>query len=376
MTKRKNQEYSGQYGFNLRIPQRVYKGAVSNHASRTTLRYGDCFSMPLTETETGALLKFVNQNSASEEKLFAAAAGETPEETPWPEPSAEICEKEGWAALARSPNFRLREYATRGPLDTETWALLLLDRAVTVRHHVWFNARALEQLTRSPSGRGKIAEALTDPWALAAARELLDEGKLTGFASVTLAKAVVRAAREAADAVEEKEHPEFLLDFQLTAKLVLTAPAAVEKAAAMLLEHCKEEESKLGRLMLDDPRPVVRAVYAGWQRDRYGLNGLKCATDPSAEVRRLVNEPSSFLTTEELIAFLEEDPSRVCEHLDTILERSDATELVVHYLTDPDGELHRQLIEKLNEVDEVLEAEHGMSVYENDPEEEEEEEEE
>lgn len=256
------------------------------------------------------------------------------------------------ANLVKSPSYTVRSTALSLPLTVSQYEKLLEDRALDIRVEILQTARAVGMLARRASGRKKLARALMDPDVRRSARELIrSRGVCRNTAS--LLQDLMSGAPLPGES-PAKNAPPFVLSLgdgkpsgAPGTTIELTDLTDIETAMG-LLANCYEKKQfpadvlayplEFARLFEDDPREFVRRRAAVEVRfDQTAA--LEFARDPSISVRRSLPDVPLNLPTEEVEAFLENDPKRIIFKMESLLMRDDADLWAEKFLADPDPEV-------------------------------------
>lgn len=341
---------SGDIYAGLWVPQSAVEEAEYNIQPGTALCYRD-ICMGIDEKELDELLGLMETDLSEglpEDRWQRETGGVLPGMTPYVPAVTHAAGTEAWIELARDPDHRHRRQATFGPLDEESWEALLEDRCCSVRMRVVSARRAIELLTRSPSGRRKLSEALRDEDVLDAARSTLELGQMSPWATAVLAEAILEA-RDHLPGNNEEDAPEFTLLFNRETSVRITSRKAILRAAEILAENYTNLP-----WLARDPRSAVRRIFAAAVSEDFSELGLIAAADPSPIVRRALNNINVHLPTEKVIEFLGDDPERICELVEHLLTRRDSTKLAMKYLADTDPKICEELTDRLWKIDEEM----------------------
>ncbi|WP_297611600.1 hypothetical protein [uncultured Sutterella sp.] len=270
------------------------------------------------------------------------------------------------ANLVKSPSHSVRSTVLSLPLTGAQYEKLLEDRALDIRVEILQTARAVEMLARRASGRKKLARALMDPDVRRSAREMIrSRGVCRNTAS--LLQDIMSGAPLPGEA-PVKDAPPFLLSLgegkpsgAPGTAIEITDPSDIESAIGLLAYGYDKKQFPadvlaypldFARLFTDDPREFVRR-RAAEEAKHDEASALEFARDPSISVRRALCAIPLHLPTEEVEAFLENDPRRIIKMMESLLKRDDADLWAEKFLADPDPEV-RAAVKK--EIERFLRA--------------------
>lgn len=274
------------------------------------------------------------------------------------------------ANLVKSPSHSVRSTVLSLPLTGAQYEKLLEDRSLDIRTELIQTPRALEMLARRASGRKKLARALLDADVRRSAREMI-RGRAVCRNTASLLQDIMSGAPLPGEA-PVKDAPPFILSLgdgkpsgAPGTSIELTEPADIESAIRLLACGC--EEVKLpkdvfaypldfARLFTDDPREFVRR-RAAEEANYDQTSAVEFARDPSISVRRALTAVPLHLPTEEVEAFLENDPRRIIAMMESLLKRDDADLWAKKFLADPDPEVRTEVRAKIERFISTLDPE-------------------
>lgn len=278
-----------------------------------------------------------------------------------PEPKRPV-----WEKLAQSPCWENRLIAAKRNVALETWLALLSDRSAAVRQAVLGNEFALNELALLPAGRKALLALLEDEdCRKRAARSIKDLNpkaareivKLIEKADKPAAQARKAAAAAAPAMTLQIGHGGDALDIPLRKDAALSTGtylivAAYRDLSEKLLESELavgiDEDARLSEICLlfaDDPRVAVRTTAAR-EAPAESEAAQRLALDHESAVRKAVYELPEGLSRDEIKQFLGNDPERIAEFMDEILEGPDARYWSETFLSDPDPSVRSKALSK------------------------------
>ena len=278
-----------------------------------------------------------------------------------PEPKRPV-----WEKLAQSPCWENRLIAAKRNVALETWLALLSDRSAAVRQAVLGNEFALSELALLPAGRKALLALLEDEdCRKRAARSIKDLNtkaareivKLIEKADKPAAQARKAAAAAAPAMTLQIGHGGDALDIPLRKDAALSTGtylivAAYRDLNEKLLESELavgiDEDARLSEICLlfaDDPRVAVRTTAAR-EAPAESEAAQRLALDHESAVRKAVYELPEGLSRDEIKQFLGNDPERIAEFMDEILEGPDARYWSETFLSDPDPSVRSKALSK------------------------------
>lgn len=274
------------------------------------------------------------------------------------------------ANLVKSPSHSVRSTVLSLPLTGAQYEKLLEDRSLDIRTELIQTPRALEMLARRASGRKKLARALLDADVRRSAREMI-RGRAVCRNTASLLQDIMSGAPLPGEA-PVKDAPPFILSLgdgkpsgAPGTSIELTEPADIESAIRLLACGCKEVKLPkdvfaypldFARLFTDDPREFVRR-RAAEEANYDQTSAVEFARDPSISVRRALTAVPLHLPTEEVEAFLENDPRRIIAMMESLLKRDDADLWAKKFLADPDPEVRTEVRAKIERFISTLDPE-------------------
>ncbi len=274
------------------------------------------------------------------------------------------------ANLVKSPSHSVRSTVLSLPLTGAQYEKLLEDRALDIRAEILQTERAVEMLARRASGRKKLARALMDPDVRRSARAMIrNRGVCRNTAS--LLQDIMSGAPLPGEA-PVKDAPPFLLSLgegkpsgAPGTSIEITDPSDIESAIGLLAYGYDKKQFPadvlaypldFARLFTDDPREFVRR-RAAEEAKQDEASALEFARDPSISVRRALSAIPLHLPTEEVEAFLENDPKRIIFKMESLLMRDDADLWAEKFLADPDPEVRSAVKSQIKRFLDALDPE-------------------
>lgn len=274
------------------------------------------------------------------------------------------------ANLVKSPSHSVRSTVLALPLTGAQYEKLLEDRALDIRAEILQTERAVEMLARRASGRKKLARALMDPDVRRSARVMIrNRGVCRNTAS--LLQDIMSGALLPGEA-PVKDAPPFLLSLgegkpsgAPGTSIEITDPSDIESAIGLLAYGYDKKQFPpdvlaypldFARLFTDDPREFVRRRVAE-EAKQDEASALEFARDPSILVRRALSAIPLHLPTEEVEAFLENDPRRIIAMMESLMKRDDADLWAAKFLADPDPEVRSAVKSQIKRFLDALDPE-------------------